>query len=1010
MSWNSFNIKAVYDDDGFTPIENAYVHVRFKDNNNAFLQSAYFSGYTNQNGILTVTSTQETSNCPTAVYRVVDENKFLQEGDITSTIVNNTQFMVYVDIESPGIIFIYNYSLLDSLYAGITDGLDRLVMSKQMKVYTKNRGGTYDLYGTYTTNQISFNSYYETTEIKVESYRQNGDLLHTQYISYKNAMFGAGTGIFVCDDYYNLKIPNVHDTINWNDNLTLLNTNFEISLTYNSAQSLTHTITGTSSDVYIQASNLKDYFTGGYFRFKNLTNPSLNTIKVTKNHYLDFEEGVVVSANTNGDYYFLVDGYEENEPIILERELNVCMTNQDLLDYVISLTGIRPYMPNFSGYETDSDLMEKIGVSKLSYYNDWISAITQYLPQQYQGVTASTLNDFKNIFVSGLSTDYVQTIYASTLAVESLYGAYSNHGYVWDRCFIPVSADTFDNSLTFIPYLTKSPNSFPRVSLNKVGTPNDVQIEYRIGENGSWNSYTFDTDIEFNDQISFRRNPSNTGTTFSTYNGYYNFQIENNGYNIVLSGCVNSLLDGKGKSDTELSQYCFQYLFSGCNISQALYLELPTNNLEDYCYSSMFYNCELLTSAPDLPATSLSPNCYFNMFYGCISLMHVPQSLPALETCNSCYSQMFFNCTSLTSAPNLPATSLTPNCYFSMFCQCSSLTNVQQTLPSLTLAQSCYLQMFSGCKSLTTPISLPSTTLANNCYQSMFRDCGLTAVPNLPATSLTPYCYSQMFTGCDDITTMPSLAATSLTEGCYQRMFLGCSSLTGVTNLQASVLGVKCYEEMFEDCTSLQTPPQLNSTAGMRDECCKQMFKGCTSLETIPTNSVQSWQSLAVSCFEEMFKGCTSLSLLPPILPAQTAKDYCYKGMFANCTSLNVRNTGFSILAGNLHTVSGVCESMFEQCYSLTSGITTNSVKIGPDCYKRMFYGCYNLKFIKANFSATTAGVFNANNASGFTKDWVYGAPTTGGTFYRKNGTPSEQTYSGPNWIPSSSWTVNLLA
>ena len=63
---------------------------------------------------------------------------------------------------------------------------------------------------------------------------------------------------------------------------------------------------------------------------------------------------------------------------------------------------------------------------------------------------------------------------------------------------------------------------------------------------------------------------------------------------------------------------------------------------------------------------------------------------------NSCYSSMFYGCTGLTSAPELPATTLANACYLSMFQGCTGLTSAPE-LPATTLANSCYRSMFQGC-------------------------------------------------------------------------------------------------------------------------------------------------------------------------------------------------------------------------------------------------------------------------------------------------------------------------
>ena len=157
--------------------------------------------------------------------------------------------------------------------------------------------------------------------------------------------------------------------------------------------------------------------------------------------------------------------------------------------------------------------------------------------------------------------------------------------------------------------------------------------------------------------------------------------------------------------------------------------------LASYCYSSMFYGCTRLTTAPTLPATTLADSCYSSMFYGCTGLTTAPE-LPATTLATGCYQNMFYSCTSLTTAPTLPATTLANNCYQNMFYSCTSL-NTAPTLPATKLADYCYSYTFNGCTSLTTAPTLPATTLTGGCYQNMFYSCtSLTTAPTLPATKI----------------------------------------------------------------------------------------------------------------------------------------------------------------------------------------------------------------------------------------------------------------------------------
>ena len=56
------------------------------------------------------------------------------------------------------------------------------------------------------------------------------------------------------------------------------------------------------------------------------------------------------------------------------------------------------------------------------------------------------------------------------------------------------------------------------------------------------------------------------------------------------------------------------------DITSLISFDLEHTTLAAYCYSSMFYGCTGLTSAPELPATTLAAHCYNSMFRGCVQL------------------------------------------------------------------------------------------------------------------------------------------------------------------------------------------------------------------------------------------------------------------------------------------------------------------------------------------------------------------------------------------------------
>ena len=242
-----------------------------------------------------------------------------------------------------------------------------------------------------------------------------------------------------------------------------------------------------------------------------------------------------------------------------------------------------------------------------------------------------------------------------------------------------------------------------KVTLNKVGSPPAVSLEYSTG--GAWSTYTIGTEITLTsagDYIKFRGDNS----TFSTnVNDYYQFVMSGT---IGASGNVMSLVD------------------STCKL-----LAIPC----DFCFRSLFNGCTSLTTAPALPATTLATYCYQNMFYNCTSLATAP-ALPATTLATNCYSYMFSICTGLTTAPALPATTLATNCYKYMFSICTGLTTAP-ALPATTLAIECYSYMFKDCTSLTTAPALPATTLATGCYYYMFQNCTKLSSIEVSLTSWT---------------------------------------------------------------------------------------------------------------------------------------------------------------------------------------------------------------------------------------------------------------------------------
>lgn len=111
--------------------------------------------------------------------------------------------------------------------------------------------------------------------------------------------------------------------------------------------------------------------------------------------------------------------------------------------------------------------------------------------------------------------------------------------------------------------------------------------------------------------------------------GYYNGGVGNFGGTATFEaqGNIMSLLYGdnyEGQTEsTSIEGGDFYGLFADTNIENAENLELPMTELTDYCYQYMFSGCTLLETAPTLSAETLVDGCYDNMFNGCSSLSYI---------------------------------------------------------------------------------------------------------------------------------------------------------------------------------------------------------------------------------------------------------------------------------------------------------------------------------------------------------------------------------------------------
>jgi hypothetical protein len=258
---------------------------------------------------------------------------------------------------------------------------------------------------------------------------------------------------------------------------------------------------------------------------------------------------------------------------------------------------------------------------------------------------------------------------------------------------------------------------------------------------------------------------------WNTFNTTTNVHL-NNGDKLYVRGVLN-----EDNTSADYTQFKMSGKIAASDNCNALWNYKDSNApLKKYCGYKMFYNCTVLTTAPELPTTILANSCYDSMFYGCTALTSAQSILPATTLANSCYDCMFYNCTVLSTTPELPATTLADYCYQYMFYNCTVLSTATE-LPATELSSYCYYNMFAYCTSLTTAPELPATTLASYCYSGMFYGCtSLTTAPELPAATLVSYCYDFMFNGCRSLNCIKCLATNNSASSCTSSWVYNVSS------------------------------------------------------------------------------------------------------------------------------------------------------------------------------------------------------------------------------------------
>ena len=266
-----------------------------------------------------------------------------------------------------------------------------------------------------------------------------------------------------------------------------------------------------------------------------------------------------------------------------------------------------------------------------------------------ESTTTETLTTIPTTFVAGKSYTYQLKVGKNKISVSGI-------------SVTPWNTKEITGGKAEAPYVTFKAEAEQTFKMTTFEDYTISGLEYSVN-GGKWQNVEKDIPVTFGGTHgNLRLRGTNSKGTASVWNEYSTITFTDKNVKVACTGDIRTLLNWRNYNivETYHARFC-----------------------------SLFKNCNVLTSAPELPATTLAGNCYDGMFSGCTSLTAAPE-LPATTLAGFCYDSMFYGCTSLTDAPELKATKLVASCYDNMFYGCTKLSTVTMLAPSDQISKATY--------------------------------------------------------------------------------------------------------------------------------------------------------------------------------------------------------------------------------------------------------------------------------------------------------------------------------
>ena len=193
------------------------------------------------------------------------------------------------------------------------------------------------------------------------------------------------------------------------------------------------------------------------------------------------------------------------------------------------------------------------------------------------------------------------------------------------------------------PYVTFTAKAEQKFKMTITGDYTISGLQYSVN-NGKWENVVVDKEVTFGGTHGdLRLRGTNINGTASAWFTYSTITFTDKNVKVACTGDIRTLLDWRNYNivDTQNARFCT--LFKNCSVLTSA-PELPATKLVDNCYNRMFEGCTSLTAAPKLSAIELASGCYFRMFYGCENLLSVTMLAPSdqiSKATDCCYNWLY---------------------------------------------------------------------------------------------------------------------------------------------------------------------------------------------------------------------------------------------------------------------------------------------------------------------------------------------------------------------------------